>query len=75
MEAKCGNCKFWHKQGVSGAGAMGMCRRYPPTSVLIGMQPAALAGQAPQAVTQAVFPMMIDKADCGEHRFRIEVSA
>ena len=63
MNASCGTCLYWfHEQPENPAG---LCRRYPPIPLLIGMQ--NIHGQPANAITQSAFPPITADGWCGEH--------
>lgn len=67
----CGTCRFWMSPDQKG----GICRRNPPTPILLGLAPAspiANPGKQQQGVpvTQAFFPQMSARGWCGEHQTR-----
>lgn len=61
MNANCGTCLYWINTDQN----TGLCRRYPPTTLLIGTH--QLQGQPTNAITQSAFPPMLRDGWCGEH--------
>lgn len=76
--ACCGNCCYWLEtpSGVKGKGdnapiRNGICRRFPPQMVMLGMSQSAIvkAGMpgGVQPLVQPMFPAMTEFGWCGEH--------
>lgn len=62
--AGCGTCLFFfHPNPHQEAG---LCRRYPPTVLLVGIQPGP--DNQPAALTQSGYPPMMPGGWCGEHQ-------
>jgi hypothetical protein len=64
MNPTCLTCKFYTKLHVDG-----MCQRFPPTTVLVGMQNSL---KGPQPALTSAFPTIRSDLWCGEHRTKIE---
>lgn len=62
----CATCRFW----TSEDNRQGLCRRYPPTPIMLGFgQPSILADPTrsqPQPLIMAYFPAMMANGWCGE---------
>lgn len=72
MTDNCATCRFWK----SDDGKTGLCVRYPPTPIMIGLQhPAIVAdpNRSPNATPaiMSYFPSMLDFGWCGEHMARL----
>jgi len=70
MNDKCENCRyFMHAPALPAP--LGLCRRYPPQLILIGMsQPTIVTPNGPpvpQPITQSTFPTVIREGWCGEY--------
>lgn len=66
----CGTCRYWLPlpQG-------GVCRRYPPVALMLGVQQGALHGQI-QPITGTFWPETPATSWCGEWALRpVDVSA
>jgi hypothetical protein len=63
----CISCRHYFKP-LNGPAGQGMCRRYPPMPVLIGMVQPKIAGQSPQPVVNGFFPPQSDGGTCGEYQ-------
>lgn len=63
--SNCGTCRFWKQT----QGKQGECRAAPPQVVLIGVAQNQFTKQS-QAVTQAIWPTIMDSEYCGAHEAR-----
>lgn len=63
----CGTCLFFFHPDANQAA--GLCRRYPPAVLLVGVQNMQGSPQ-PAAITQSGFPPMLADGWCGEHQER-----
>jgi hypothetical protein len=55
--ARCGNCVYYMEDPK-------VCRRYPPTPMIVGMQQGLTQ---PRAIINCYFPSMDPNGWCGEH--------
>lgn len=60
----CRNCRFWKVNEQSG-GKVGICRRLPPTVLIVGMQQNTITRQT-QPLVDSFHPLIPAEAWCGE---------
>ena len=67
MKDCCATCRYWATEDRK----TGLCRRFPPRPIMLGMgQPSVLtdpARAAPQPIIMSYYPNMMEHGWCGEH--------
>ena len=64
----CANCKYGLvPDGQTGAQPVAICKRYPPTVIMVGMARHAFDPKAPpQPQTMSFWPQLSADEECGE---------
>lgn len=75
MTETCSTCKFFmHSEGAP----MGVCRRYPPLPIVIGMRERSVLQRGPgpnvEPVIGSFYPEMFPVSVCGEHKPLVTLS-